>query len=836
MSGRAYYAGKAILVTGATGLVGKALIETVLRALPEVRRVYLLVRSRRDAVGRPVSVEQRLQRDVFASSAFDALRAQHGAGFAAFVESKVEAVEGELERDRLGLDADTYRRLQDDVDVVIGNGALAVFDAPLDQAVQTNALGPMRLLDFARGAARRPFVAHVSTCYVGNVAGPVFEAPLAPDWTPAGPDATDPYDVDGELGRLLDHVAMLRSAGHGTERRLVDEGLRWAQRRGWRDTYTFTKAMGEQLFSRHRGDVPGLILRPSIIESALRTPTPGWIDGYRMMDPLIVGYARRQLTAFPGDPEAILDVVPVDTVVNALLMAIPFAHTGEGPEVYQVASGVDNPLRMKTFCADVRDHYLRSPLRPPRSGADEDLPPLALSETERFLRRLEVGHLRPTRVLEAIFGLLQSTAWGRRQRAVLSARRARMEWLHRMARIYGPYAENRSRFMAFNVQRAWRSLSDADRAAFPFDVRSLDWTRYVQQVHLPGVERFLLRRSDRVAPIDLAEAATPAASGAARAAAERAVAVPTLATYEAKGTVLVAEAGVPRVAAPPFGNTAAARGDPGAAREATAATATEGSRPLRGARSGWRPAEQVLALTRETRPAEASAWTNPTYKRYIRRASLHAIRLAARMRLELAWEGREHVPARGPFIVVANHTSHVDTGVLLTALGPLAETTQPTAAADYWFRRPAVAWLLHATLGGIPFDRQRRNVARALALPAQVLRNGHALIFYPEGTRSLDGTLQPFRSTVGLLALASAAPIVPAAISGAAQALPKGRLWIAHHPVRVRFGPPIPMEPYLTRLDHESVASVARSVAQDAHDAVASLRSQGTLPLEEARP
>jgi hypothetical protein len=125
-----------------------------------------------------------------------------------------------------------------------------------------------------------------------------------------------------------------------------------------------------------------------------------------------------------------------------------------------------------------------------------------------------------------------------------------------------------------------------------------------------------------------------------------------------------------------------------------------------------------------------------------------------------------------------------------------------------------VARLLHATLGGIPFDRQRRNVARALALPAQVLRNGHALIFYPEGTRSLDGTLHPFRSTVGLLALASAAPIVPAAISGAAQALPKGRLWIAHHPVRVRFGPPIAIEPYLACLDGESVASVSRRIAR----------------------
>jgi len=789
-TGRDYYAGKTILLTGATGLVGKALIEAVLRALPEVRRLYVLVRPRTDAVGRSVSVERRLQRDVLASSAFEALRSQHGEGFEAFALAKVEAVEGELSRDGLGLDAATYRRLSDEVDIVIGNGALAVFDAPLDQAVQTNALGPLRLLEFARGAAKRPFVAHVSTCYVGNVPGPVFETPLAPDWTPAGADAADPFDVDREVERILAHVELVRVDEGDAVRRLVDDGLRWARRRGWRDTYTFTKAMGEQLFTRHRGDVAGLILRPSVIESALRTPAPGWIDGFRMMDPLIVGYARRQLTAFPGHPEAVLDVVPVDAVVNALLMAIPFTHCGEGPEVYQVATGADNPLHVKTFRAFVREHYQRAPLRRARSNGDDELPELVLSETGRFLRRLEVGQLLPLRALEAASLPLAFTPWGRRRRASLSARRARLTWLRDMAAIYGPYAESRARFMAFNVQRAWQALSAADRATFPFDVRDLDWKRYVQEVHLPGVERFLLRLRDRAAPVDL--------------------------------TACAAEASEP----PDTGHDA----EPDGRGE------TGGAEPPRATRSSWHGAEQVLSLTRETSPAAAAVWTTPTYKHAIRRASLQAIRLAARVRLELAWTGREHVPERGPFIVVANHTSHIDTGVLLAALGHHASHTHPTAAADYWFRRPVVAWILQATLGGFPFERHRRNVARALALPAQVLRNGHSLIFYPEGTRSLDGALQPFRSTLGLLALASSAPIVPVAISGAARALPKGRMWIKHHPVHVRFGPPIAIEPYLRRLDGESVSSVSRHIAHDAHDAVRRLGAGGTLPLEEARP
>jgi len=787
-TGRAYYAGRTILLTGATGLLGKALIEAIVRTLPDIARLYVLVRPKRDAGGGATSVEDRFRDEILASSAFDVLRERHGERFEAIVRDKVHPVEGDLSRERLGLSAGDYERLQAEVDVVIGNGALAVFDAPVDEALQTNALAPRRLLDFARGAQRRPFVAHVSTCYVSNVGGPVFEAPLAPDWTPISVGPVDPYDVDTEIARLSDHVTTVRDAGTSTSetrRRLVRDGLRWARRRGWNDTYTFTKAMGEQLFARHRGDVPGLILRPSVIESSLRTPAPGWIDGYRMLDPLIVGFARRKLLAFPGNPAAVLDVVPVDTVVNALLMAIPFTHAGEGGGVYQVASGADNPLRVREFSDYVREHYQRAPLRRGRDGLAGDMPRLAFHEAERFLRQLEIGHLLPVRALELAYRPLEATAWGRRRRTVLRAQRARLTWLRDMASIYGPYGQSRARFLSYEVDRLRCSLDADDRAAFPFDVRALDWKRYVQEVHLPGVERYLLGAGEeRSAPVDLGS--PPPTAGSWRDGADA--------------------------------DTSGERAEPAP----------------RNGRSGWRGAERLLALTRAVGPSEARAWTTPTYKRLIRRAALQAIRLVARVRLELTWSGREHLPQRGPFIIVANHTSHVDTGVLLAALGRHAPSTHPTAAADYWFRKPIVAWLLHATMGGVPFDRHRRNVARALALPAQVLRNGGSLIFYPEGTRSLDGTLQPFRSTVGLLALASAAPIVPAYVTGAAQALPKGRAVIAHHPVHVRFGPPIDAGPYLARLDHETAASVSRYLAREAHDAVERLARPAAVPEEGA--
>src|SRR5690554_822176 len=124
-----------------------------------------------------------------------------------------------------------------------------------------------------------------------------------------------------------------------------------------------------------------------------------------MMDPLIIGYARRQLTAFPGNPEAILDVVPVDTVVNALLMVIPFAHEGGGPDVYQVASSADNPLRVQAFCDLMREHYRCWPVRRSHTGPGSELSALELPELQRFLRRIELRQLLPVRVMESAYRL-----------------------------------------------------------------------------------------------------------------------------------------------------------------------------------------------------------------------------------------------------------------------------------------------------------------------------------------------------------------------------------------------------------------------------------------------
>lgn len=187
-----------------------------------------------------------------------------------------------------------------------------------------------------------------------------------------------------------------------------------------------------------------------------------------------------------------------------------------------------------------------------------------------------------------------------------------------------------------------------------------------------------------------------------------------------------------------------------------------------------------------------------------------------------ACEGAEHIPEHGPFIVVSSHASHLDTGALLVALGTRSREVHPMAAKDYFFTRRFLGWMVHTFLGAIPFDREV-HVMDSLGLGVAALHRRRSIIVYPGGRRSSDGTVQPFKRGIGLLILASGVPIVPARVLGSFQALPKGNAIIRRHRIRVRFGPRIPVEPYLEASRTVGVAQMSRRITADLEQAVGAL-------------
>src|SRR5215217_3458486 len=162
-------------------------------------------------------------------------------------------------------------------------------------------------------------------------------------------EASRELGMVGEETEVAERVEQLQRAW--ARERLVERGNERAQELGWQDVYTFTKSLAERRVLEERGELPLAILRPAIIESSVAEPRPGWIQGSRMADPIIMAFAKGILREFPGDPETIVDLVPVDHVVNAVIAAAAkgLADRPTEPEVYQVASGERNPLRYRDF-------------------------------------------------------------------------------------------------------------------------------------------------------------------------------------------------------------------------------------------------------------------------------------------------------------------------------------------------------------------------------------------------------------------------------------------------------------------------------------------------------
>jgi 1-acyl-sn-glycerol-3-phosphate acyltransferase len=176
----------------------------------------------------------------------------------------------------------------------------------------------------------------------------------------------------------------------------------------------------------------------------------------------------------------------------------------------------------------------------------------------------------------------------------------------------------------------------------------------------------------------------------------------------------------------------------------------------------------------------------------------------------VTYHGLEHARAPGPHLFVANHQSFVDIWALTVAL---PDSARYVAKAEL-FRIPIFGWAM-AAAGFIPIARsQRAKAIASLDRAAAHVRSGLSIVLFPEGTRSLDGRLLPFKKGAFHLALAAGAPIVPVAIRGSFAILPPRSLRVRPGPVEVHFEPPVDVAPFLPS-DHEGLLSlVHRTIAR----------------------
>lgn len=457
--------GKTVLLTGGTGFLGKVVLERLLRAAPTLGRVYLLIRERDDGNGFSVGARARFESEILGSGAFASLARDLGGEWPRVARAKLVPVAGDVSEPLLGLGAETFATLASSVDVVLHAAASVAFDEPLDEALLHNTRSAKHVAGFAR-ACRSAVLVHVSTAFVsGKRDGRIMESALA--WPDAGPEIA-------EIEAAVAAVARDREAGRlgarAARARLVEEGRERARRLGWHDTYTFTKALGEMEIARHRGDVPTAIVRPTIIESALRDPLPGWLENLNVGDPVLAGFGRGHLPDFPLSREAVVDFVPVDLVANAVVALLPRVAESQEIGYYAVGTGSVNPLRGRELYDLAEDYFTRHPMRDAR-GRPIPLPRWTFPTPRRFREMFGDEARRGTRT----------------------------RWVTYLADLYGPYTNGDRVFDTTNTRRLLDELDDADREALDFDVRRIDWRSYLQDIHIPGLRRHVLGERPRVA-------------------------------------------------------------------------------------------------------------------------------------------------------------------------------------------------------------------------------------------------------------------------------------------------------------------------------------------------
>lgn len=513
LSVRSALAGKHVMLIGVTGFIGKVWLVNLLMDLPEIGRIYLLIRRQKSnpALG-------RFEKLVEESPVFDPLYKRYGAGLARFLRDRVEVVEGDVSQPELGVAPDVSEVLLNKLDLVVNSSGLTDFNPDLRDALLTNVDAAVSVVEFVRKSDHAGLL-HLSTCYVaGTRDGRVGEA-LRPNYTPAGvanfdadaewralhefarqaAEKAESPEVTDELRRqaLQKEHASKDLKGAALENQIRKNRVRWlrtylteagkkrANELGWANTYTLTKGLAESLIHKYGAGLPIAMVRPAIVETSVEKPFLGWNEGINTSASLsyLLGTYFRQL---PSNERKRLDVIPVDSVCQGMTLIAAAIVERRNEQIYQLATSVTNPCDMRrsielTSLAH-RKHYralegLESWLR-----LRFDAIPVSKRRYERMSAPAQKAIVKSIqRIMSPL--PLRKTPLARAERS--------LEKVEKLIELFKPFILlNEHDFVAENVEKLTHALVPEERADFGYDTRSIDWWEYWINIHIPALRRW----------------------------------------------------------------------------------------------------------------------------------------------------------------------------------------------------------------------------------------------------------------------------------------------------------------------------------------------------------
>ena len=442
-----YYKDKTIFITGATGFLGKVLIEKLLRSCYNLNKIYVLVRSKKGA-----SPVQRLD-EIFNCKLFDTI-SQYYPEF----RTKVEAIQGDLVEPNMGISVEDENILINSVNIIFHSAATVRFDEPLKVAVGINIIGTKKVVDLAKKVKNLEALIHVSTAYANcdrfHISEIVYNPPVQPDRIIEAVDW-----IEEDLVKLLTP-------------KVIQERP---------NTYTYTKAIAESLIIQECKDqIPCAIVRPSIVGASWREPFPGWIDNFNGPTAMFAAIGKGILRTMMGNFDSTADIIPVDIPVN--LMIVSGWYTGAKKTkdilVYNCTTGQINRLTWGMLERYSFESLMKNPL--------ENIflvpnPRFTSYRLVKFVRHL-FEETFPSYIMDLYLRLIHRKPLFVRLQSRIKKAVGTLEF----------FTSNQWEFTNDNIFKLTEEMNEVDNKIFNIDVRELHWKSYIEQYCL-GTKKYLLK-------------------------------------------------------------------------------------------------------------------------------------------------------------------------------------------------------------------------------------------------------------------------------------------------------------------------------------------------------
>ncbi|NP_001036967.1 fatty-acyl reductase [Bombyx mori] len=443
---REFYDGKSVFITGATGFLGKAYVEKLAYSCPGIVSIYILIRDKKGS-----NTEERM-RKYLDQPIFSRIKYEHPEYF-----KKIIPISGDITAPKLGLCDEERNILINEVSIVIHSAASVKLNDHLKFTLNTNVGGTMKVLELVKEMKNLAMFVYVSTAY-SNTSQRILEEKLYPQSLNLN-----------EIQKFAEEHYILGKDN--------DEMIKFIGNHP--NTYAYTKALAENLVAEEHGEIPTIIIRPSIITASAEEPVRGFVDSWSGATAMAAFALKGWNNIMYSTGEENIDLIPLDYVVNLTLVAIAKYKPTKEVTVYHVTTSDLNPISIRRIFIKLSEFASKNPT----------------SNAAPFAATTLLTKQKP--LIKLVTFLMQTTPafladlWMKTQRK--EAKFVKQHNLVVRSRDQLEFFTSQSWLLRCERARVLSAaLSDSDRAVFRCDPSTIDWDQYLP-IYFEGINKHLFK-------------------------------------------------------------------------------------------------------------------------------------------------------------------------------------------------------------------------------------------------------------------------------------------------------------------------------------------------------